>query len=306
MSVKWAGGDESMSEDMGTARRVVLVSTGLLTLVVLLLLGAFLLNTRLRPQVGTEDTLAESTATATAISAAAQPTSIPSPAESIPTFSIAPQAPTVAAPSAVASVPAIPTSTSANAAKPTNSPAVTTAGPTVTNTMKPSVSTSKAPTATPQPAATQVSIPPAASKATPSGINELPRRSEYERAYARYWEVLSLAYRTGDTTRLPEVLSGPLLDERTREIQALKQQGIGVALHIKTEYASVFNPTRSATDFRVRHRFTIANNQVDVRTGRALEGGEPPYATEQNILLVKIDGGWKVVSISYQSVVGGQ
>lgn len=170
-------------------------------------------------------------------------------------------------------------------------------------------------TAQPTAAATTVRREPtkASANATPvpttqawvaSGIDELPRRDEYQRAYARYWEVLADAYLRADTSRLDEVLDGPLLQETVRAIRALKAEGRGVAFHIKTDYASVFNPSRSPTDFRVEHRYTFYSEWVDLASGRVLGFRDERQRSQSSTLFIKVNDTWKAVNVSQDTVEG--
>ncbi len=169
--------------------------------------------------------------------------------------------------------------------------------------------TAVATAARPEPAkgsaiATPVPTARAGVRAVVSGIDELPRRDEYQRAFARYWEVLADAYLRADTSRLDEVLDGPLLQETVRAIRALKAEGRGVAFHIKTDYASVFNPSRSPTDFRVEHRYTFYSEWVDLASGRVLGIRDERQRSQRSTLLIKVNDTWKAVNVSQDTVEG--
>ncbi len=152
--------------------------------------------------------------------------------------------------------------------------------------------------------ATPVPTTRAGVRAVASGIDELPRQDEYQRAYARYWEVLAGAYLRADTSRLDEVLDGPLLQETVRAIRALKAEGRGVAFHIKTDYASVFNPSRSPTDFRVEHRYTFYSEWVDLASGRVLGIRDERQRSQRSTLFIKLNDTWKAVNVSQDTVEG--
>ncbi len=149
------------------------------------------------------------------------------------------------------------------------------------------------------PTATQA-VEPTSPRASGEWVTKLPRRNEYERAYARYWEVLNEAYATGDTSRLDEVLFGDLLEQTIQDIQTNKARGPGVELRIETKESLV--ATQGQSDFSIQHVYTDSSVWIDLRTGRTLPRDTPPVTLQQNTFFAKLDGVWKVVATNKQTV----
>jgi hypothetical protein len=255
------------------SKRAIVVAIGLGVVVVLLVGGFFLLNALQddQPTDGPMDTAVQGTRTPDESAVARD-------VEPSPTVHTATPSPTATAPTSGGGEPS---STSPRedptASMPTASPSVVAPTPTATHAMEPT-----------------------SPGASDDWVVKLPRRNEYERAYARYWEVLTEAYATGDTSRLDEVLFGDLLEQTIQDIQANKARGRGVAMHIETKELLV--ATRGQTDFSMQHVYTDSSVWIDLKTGRALPRETPPDTLQQNTFFAKLDGGWKVVATNKQTV----
>lgn len=183
--------------------------------------------------------------------------------------------------------------------------------PTSTNGAPPAATLGRTPTPTLEPTAPSPTPAPTEplpqGSAVPTGIEDLPRRNEHERAYARYWEVLSRAYLTGDASRLPEVMSGPLLEQTTAEVEGTgfgeedhggEARTTGVAVHLETQSLFVLDAATGGQNATLEHRYRFKSFLVDRKTGRTLGVSEPEHTRDQNVLLVRLQGAWKVLDIS--------
>lgn len=261
-----------MDESQDT-KRAIAAAIGLGVVVVLLVGGFFLLNALRDNQP--RDELIEMAAQRTRTS---DESPVAQDVEPSPTVHAPPPGSTVTASTSGASEP---TSTS-----PSGDPTV-------------SMPTASSSVAAHIPTATQA-IESASPGPSSDWVAKLPRRNEYERAYARYWEVLNEAYATGDTSRLDEVLFGDLLEQTSQDIQANKARGRGVELRIETK--ELFIATKGQTDFSMQHVYTDSSIWIDLKTGRTLPRETPPETLQQNTFFAKLDGVWKVAATNKQTV----
>jgi hypothetical protein len=159
-------------------------------------------------------------------------------------------------------------------------------------------------------------VPPAGTTATPespintNGVEEMrqwikgdrPGRMPYYNAYINYWQIASEAYRTGDPSRLGEVMTGDALDAARKSIAERRAQGRGVETRIRTKSFAIVDLKPNM--FSIQHQYINASMYVDLQTGQPIVTGEHVESSmyKQLTVLHKVDGRWKVSSINLTQV----
>ncbi len=255
---------------------------------------SYMLNAALEGQPGTNDERARGrTATMVGVTSAATtlPTVTPTPAVT-------------------------PTQRSQNAATRGTTPQATGTLPSTASAWDPRSGTPFEPRVRPTEPAVPPDVPPAGTTATPpppintNGVGELrqwimgdrPARMPYYNAYINYWQIASEAYRTGDSSRLAEVMTGNALDAALKTIAERRSQRRGVETRIRTKSFTIVDLRPDS--FSVQHQYINASVYVDLRTGKPVmtDGHSEPSMYKQLTVLRKVDGRWKVSSINLTQV----
>lgn len=165
------------------------------------------------------------------------------------------------------------------------------------------VPTSASPTQTPVATPGVTTTPVSSSAATPMpGITptlpgglrlaDSPLEREVQAAYLRYWDVLTEANLSLDTSRLPEVTAGRELAQAQQQVEELKGKGKAAKVDVEHRIALAKVTPDEAV---VADEYLNKSVYVDPVTKAEFKTTAPPTVEKLSFTLRKIDGQWKVV-----------
>jgi len=158
-----------------------------------------------------------------------------------------------------------------------------------------------APTAATGAATSQPSIAPTPSGLPPGiGVASSPTELAIGAAHERYLRVYSEAVLNLDTAHLDEVLAGEALRSVTDEVNELKRQGRPVKINESDRLVALADVTE--TSAVLMEVFTSRSVYVNSATGQPYPRTGPPERISQSYKFQKIDGVWKIVDWSQQSL----
>ncbi|HET7767137.1 MAG TPA: hypothetical protein VFN74_00080 [Chloroflexota bacterium] len=123
-------------------------------------------------------------------------------------------------------------------------------------------------------------------------VGRTPLEREVEDAYARYWQVVTEAYKTLDTSKLPQVVAGVELEREERQIRALASQGR--AARLSFDHNLSFDRT-SSNEAVLFDELVNRSVFVDLATGQDMKTNTEPEIQKVSHQFRKIDGTWKIV-----------
>jgi hypothetical protein len=179
--------------------------------------------------------------------------------------------------------------------------------------LRPRIGTDPAPTApavaAPTAAPTAVAgaaTPQPSSAPTPSGlppgigVASSPTERAVGEAHERYLRIYSEAVLNLDTAHLHEVLAGEALQSVTDEVNDLKRQGRPVRINESDRLVALTDVTE--TSALLMEVFTSRSVYVNPATGQPYPRTGPPERISQSYTFQKVDGVWKIVDWSQQSL----
>lgn len=161
-------------------------------------------------------------------------------------------------------------------------------------------------------------MPPAGITATPQppitarGIEDMngwlqrarPSRVPYYKAYVGYWRVVAQAYRTGDTSKLADVLTGDALAAASARVDERRRQGRGMEIRIRTNSLSPLGIEPDSFD--MVHEYVDASVLIDIKSGSPVApagGGEAEaHRYKQLTHFRKVNGQLKVSSVNVYEI----
>ena len=161
-----------------------------------------------------------------------------------------------------------------------------------------SASPTQAPVATPVTASASVSSAatpmPGVTPTLPGGLSlaDSPLEREVQAAYLRYWDVLTEANLSLDTSRLPEVTAGRELAQAQQQVEELKAKGKAAKVDVEHRIALAKVTPDEAV---VADEYLNKSVYVDPVTKAEFKTTAPPTVEKLSFTLRKIDGQWKVV-----------
>ena len=161
-----------------------------------------------------------------------------------------------------------------------------------------SASPTQAPVATPVTASASVSSAatpmPGVTPTLPGGLRlaDSPLDREVQAAYLRYWDVLTEANLSLDTSRLPEVMAGRELAQAQQQVEELKAKGKAAKVDVEHRIALAKVTPDEAV---VADEYLNKSVYVDPVTKAEFKTTAPPTVEKLSFTLRKIDGQWKVV-----------
>lgn len=125
---------------------------------------------------------------------------------------------------------------------------------------------------------------------TPSRSGDV--KVDVEQAYLRFWDVLAKANENLDTSGLPEVLSGPALDQAKALVEEARQKNEPIRTVVEHDYRISITPEFASVD----DSFVDRSVRLDPQTKEPV--GPPANKMVHNsYTLKKVDGKWKVTEI---------
>ncbi len=161
-------------------------------------------------------------------------------------------------------------------------------------------------------------VPPAGTTATPQppitarGIEDMngwlqrarPSRVPYYKAYVGYWRVVAQSYRTGDTSKLADVLTGDALAAAIARVDERRRQGRGMEIRIRTNSLSPLGIEPDSFD--MVHEYVDASVLIDIKSGSPVApagGGEAEaHRYKQLTHFRKVNGQLKVSSVNVYEI----
>ncbi|MCX6024217.1 MAG: hypothetical protein NTZ05_21300 [Chloroflexi bacterium] len=120
-----------------------------------------------------------------------------------------------------------------------------------------------------------------------------------EQSYLAYWSTYSDALYTLDTSHLSEVMAGTELKNAQDQVDELKRQDRAAKIDIDHNYSVV---TLSSDKVGIQDHYLNKSYIIDAKTKQPLQSPKDGEIAEIVCWLEKIDGVWKVTSVSQ---VGG-
>lgn len=140
------------------------------------------------------------------------------------------------------------------------------------------------------PAATATAT--AAPTHTPTATATLSPEEEVEAAYLRYWDVYADAVYNLDTSRLPDVMTGPRLERGLNEIQQLRDEGRAVDIVVENHPVVVQIEGDRAV---VYDEYENRSYFIDPTTKEALSHPEGSQTIRDTVTLTRVGQTWKVL-----------
>ena len=116
---------------------------------------------------------------------------------------------------------------------------------------------------------------------------------EITAAYLRYWDVYARSVREVDGSRLPDAMTGPMLERTLREIEALRARGRAAVINVEHSIV-VVEIDQAAGTATVHDEYRNRSDEVDRRTGTSVTGPAAGNIVSDTFYLVKVGDGWKV------------
>jgi hypothetical protein len=149
--------------------------------------------------------------------------------------------------------------------------------------------------------ATQAPGPPTPTGLPPGiGVASSPTELAVGAAHERYLRIYSEAVLNLDTAHLDEVLAGEALQSVTDEVNELKRQGRPVKINESDRLVGLTDVTE--TSAVLVEVFTSRSVYVNPATGQPYPRTGPPERVSQSYKFQKIEGAWKIVDWSQQSL----
>lgn len=135
---------------------------------------------------------------------------------------------------------------------------------------------------------------PGVTPTLPGGLRlaDSPLEREVQAAYLRYWDVLTEANLSLDTSRLPEVTAGRELAQAQQQVEELKAKGKAAKVDVEHRIALAKVTPDEAV---VADEYLNKSVYVDPVTKAEFKTTAPPTVEKLSFTLRKIDGEWKVV-----------
>ncbi len=282
--------------DRRESRRIIVIGAGLLGLLLAALGLSYMLNAASEGQGGTNGELARGRT--------APMVGVTSTATTLPMVTPTP--------------PVTPTQRSQNAATWGTTPQATGTSPSTASAWDPGSGTPFEPRVRPTEPAVPPDVPPVGTTATPQppisarGIEDMnewlqgarPSRVPYYKAYVDYWRVVAHAYRTGDPSKLADVMTDDALKAAVARVDERRRQGRGMEIRIRTNSLSPLglNPD----GFDMVHEYLDASVPIDLKSGTPVSptaGGDTETRRYKQLThFRKVDGQWKISSINVYEI----